>query len=276
MNTSWKRKPVQEHGIICACDANQEWLLPWWWERYRSYNDYPVLFCDYGMTKNAKKWCLERGQLISLSFDEGWIRPKEEVPPSLQREWTKINKNCWSSRSAWFKKPFALLESPFKKNIFLDVDCEVLSQLGELFEYCTSKTPLVISSCSAKVISELFPCEIAHNGGVVVFSHGIDIISHQAEWILKWNTQFFAEDNVLSYLIYKNNCPISDLPIHWNWLAQYGFNFHARIFHWNCSFKNYLRTNGGIKPFRDALQNKMVSDVQSSAQSLAESLGLKV
>lgn len=273
MLTNWKTSPSQEFGVICACDANQEWLLPWWWKRYRFYNDYPVLFCDYGMSEKAKAWCRERGQLISIPFDDNWIRPKKEIPFSLQKKWPTLNKNCWSSRSAWFKKPFALLHSPFKKSIFLDLDCEVLSYLGPLYEFCTDKTPLVISSCGVPVFSQMFPCETAHNGGVIVFSHGIDIFSELAEWVLKWNHQFFAEDNILSYLIFKNKYPTYDLPREWNWICAYGVNVFARIFHWHSTSKDSLKIHEGIKPFKDALERGVVCEQHSSALILASELG---
>jgi hypothetical protein len=272
MDTSWKRKPDQERGVICGCDYNQEWLLPWWWERYRFNNDYPVLFCDYGMSKKAKAWCQERGKVVTVSFDETQIRSRKDVPPVLQKKWEKHNNFCWSSRSSWFKKPFAMLESPFKVSVWLDLDCEVLSHLGDLFEYCSFDVRLAIASCNGKIISQKFPCR-THNGGVIVYYHGIDIIEEQAEWILEWNHQFMAEDNVLSYLIFKNNFRICDLPLEWNWLSAYGMNLYARIFHWNYSSKNYLKTHDGIKPFRDSLEQKSHCKTTMSAQIRADVLG---
>ena len=39
----------------------------------------------------------------------------------------------WQCRNAWFKKPLACLQSPFKRTIWVDLDCEVRRELGELF-----------------------------------------------------------------------------------------------------------------------------------------------
>jgi hypothetical protein len=57
---------MSQSGIIVGCDANQEWLLPWWWDHYCKHNSYPVAFVDFGMSEAALAWCQEKGQCISL------------------------------------------------------------------------------------------------------------------------------------------------------------------------------------------------------------------
>ena len=278
MNTSWKRKPKIERGIICGCDAAQEWLLPWWWARYSLYNSYPVLFCDFGLSKKARAWCQERGQVISIPWDEKWIKSREEVPLALQKIWMKWNKTekYWGYRPSLFKKPFAMLESPFITTIWLDIDCEVLTSLDDLFSFCTPETPLGLSEWYDKLYSQQFSCPIVHNGGVVVFRHGIDIFSKQAAFILEWNHQFYAEDNVLSFLIFQTDFPIFTLEKEWNWLiADYGPNIFAHIAHWNLISKKALLKHDGMKPFRDNYHGIPSDLPPTSALLRASAFGLE-
>ncbi len=258
----WTRNPNEERGVICGCDQQQEWLLPWWWERYSFYNSYPVLFCDFGMSKQAKLWCQKHGDVVAVGFDESFIKSRQEVSSELENAWDKWNFN-WASRSAWFKKPFAFLESPYKTSIWLDLDCEVLCYLGNLFEYCSINMPLAMRQ-EDEVIEGAFPCSTIYNGGVIVFQHGIDILLEQARWTLSSNQDFSADDVILSFLIEKTKTPIFSLPKEWNWDALYGINFFANIFHWTRKTKEIIKTQGGIKPSRDELLGIMVPKIRTT------------
>ena len=245
----WARNPNEERGVICGCDQRQEWLLPWWWERYSFYNSYPVLFCDFGMSKEAKLWCQKHGEVVSVALDESFIKSRQDISSELESAWSRGNFN-WGARSAWFKKPFAFLESPYKISIWLDLDCEVLCHLGNLFEYCSTNMPLAMRA-EDKITERAVPCSTIYNGGVTVFQHGIDILLEQARLTLSSNQDFSADDVILSFLIEKTKTPIFSLPKEWNWDAFHGVNFFANIFHWKQQTKELIKTLGGIKPSRD-------------------------
>ena len=43
-----------ENLFITGCDRNTEWQLPWFWENYSEYNDTPLLFVDFGVSKEQE------------------------------------------------------------------------------------------------------------------------------------------------------------------------------------------------------------------------------
>ena len=53
--------------ILLGCDSNHEWMLPWWYKHYKAHNEYPVVFADFGMTKQSRRWCKVRGRVIQIN-----------------------------------------------------------------------------------------------------------------------------------------------------------------------------------------------------------------
>ena len=74
-------------------------------------------FVDLGMSHYGKTFCSERGEVIPLQMDLAF----------------SDGESVRDKRHSWFKKPFALLLSPFAHSIWLDLDCEVLGSLAPLF-----------------------------------------------------------------------------------------------------------------------------------------------
>src|SRR5690606_10167073 len=112
----YPRKPMD--GVLVGSDLTLEWALPWWWERYKTYNTHPVAFVDMGLCFEMKEWCKQRGELIRLKI----VDFTEEVEPKLAQEWEeKTGTQFWGSRGAWFKKPFACLSSPFERTLWIDI-----------------------------------------------------------------------------------------------------------------------------------------------------------
>jgi hypothetical protein len=104
----WGKLQCEGPGVMTGCDAAAEWMLPWWWENYRRTNDYPVAFADLGMSSRARAWCSLRGRVV-------------DVPRGRA--------------GGWFAKPLAILRSPFRWTLWLDLDCQVRANLGEAFAY---------------------------------------------------------------------------------------------------------------------------------------------
>ena len=92
-------------GVLTGCDARHEWLLPWWLEKLREHNPLiPVAFANYGMTEKGLKFCQAHGQVY----------------------------NIFAPKALWFRKPFAILNSPFAVTLPMDPDCEVRPDLTPL------------------------------------------------------------------------------------------------------------------------------------------------
>ncbi|KPK65880.1 MAG: hypothetical protein AMK73_01655 [Planctomycetes bacterium SM23_32] len=148
-------KPISDRGVVAGFDEGQEWLLDWWWSNYSTHNDLPVLFVDLGMSAAAREWCAERGLLA-------------KAPAA----------DCYG----WFKKPLALLESPFRQAIWLDADCEVRGGLTQLFEFCADDgIGMTVDRGTPRSFRDAMPPEaLIYNSGVIAFNHGDPVIPQWA------------------------------------------------------------------------------------------------
>ena len=102
MNKSW----------VVGVDYNMEDLLPWWYENVKKWAPEPdITICDFGMTP----W----GKTIAKDYADTYL------------EYTI------HERLAWFYKPRALLETPYEYKCWLDIDCEVMAPIDDIFTYAT-------------------------------------------------------------------------------------------------------------------------------------------
>jgi hypothetical protein len=89
-------------GILLGTDSNQEWLLPWCVGHIRRTGcELPIAFADFGMSDDAARWCKTQGRVFTVG-----------VPRSV---------------STWCVKPMAIRMSPFHRTLWLDADCQCLS-----------------------------------------------------------------------------------------------------------------------------------------------------
>lgn len=253
LSFQWKRQPKEKFGIICGAERTQEWLLPWWWSRYSESNNFPVTFCDFGMTEEMKSWCAERGEVVPIEIDTSFVSPRSEIDPELAKQWeTWHGWKVWNKRHSWFKKPFAFLNSQYEKGVWIDIDCEILGSLEPLFSQCDLSSQMaLVREYSTDHLPKLDP-GTRYNGGVVVFQHGAPLIEKWAEGAVSLNRQFAGDDTVLSHLIYQHRFDVVELPEVYNWRMMRGLNLDAVVIHWVSSSKNYIRSHGGLKPALDA------------------------
>ncbi|MEI6241809.1 MAG: hypothetical protein WCP39_00190 [Chlamydiota bacterium] len=207
---------TEERGVIVGSDKNQEWMLPWWYYHYHQHNTLPITFIDFGMSKKALSWCKERGEIVTFR-EEIPITPKEQIPKNLQKEWTNpVYPNIWKSRNAWFKKPLACLYSPYKKTIWIDLDCQVLRPLNHLFAFVEKEHSV---SVTKHITCDLLNVKRwAYNSGVVVFYHGSPIIQEWAKKAIAENHLWFADDFLLTDLINQKKEKFIELPPFFNWM----------------------------------------------------------
>ncbi len=231
---------MQERGILVGCDSHQEWLLPWWWKHYSATNSYPVAFADFGMSEKAQKWCSERGMLISITIDCYSVAPKEKIAPSIIFEWEKSFSPFWESRNAWFKKPFAMLKSPFCRTIWTDLDCEIKSSLDPLFSYVHPKSKMGLT----RIREPLEMAEWAiYNSGVIVFEQS-SLLESWAHRSFHQNDRYLGDQDILSHLIFEMGLEVGELPPCYNWQMCRGYPLHAVICHWSSQWgKEILRVS---------------------------------
>ncbi len=244
----WKQTPDREKGVIVGCDIQQEWLLPWWWERYSEENNFPVLFVDFGMSQEARCWCEQRGNTISIDVD-------------FSLSSTTYLRNCANTwkifyessslphlRNQWFKKPFACLASPFHRSVWIDLDCEVLQSIDPLFQQCNNAdTIALVREYEDQHLPKLHPL-VRYNGGVIAFNYGAEIIQQWAEDSIYRKDHFFGDDVLLSTLIFERKYAVCELPEIYNWKFVWGLNINAVIYHWLfAKGKEFIKNQGGIK-----------------------------
>ena len=126
-------------AVLVGSDANTEWMLPWFVENFKKHNDTHLSIVDFGMTEEAQKWC--ETNVDSL----GDMRV--ETP------------------HAWFLKPFAMANSPFKKTIWLEMDFEILGDVSPIF---SKMVPDKLSMVVDRPWSKRFNTTM-YNSGVVAF-----------------------------------------------------------------------------------------------------------
>lgn len=248
--TKWPSRPAYSQGILCGTDQAQEWLLPWWWSRLRDHNHHPVAFCDFGMSDEARSWCRERGELIKLAFFSKEAAPKENFSSDFIQEWEKNYTDAvWHLRHAWFKKPLACLQSPFQRSLWLDLDCEVLGPLDDLFDFCCAESQIGIMREFAHSHHPRFHPEALYNSGVIVFEHNAPLIEKWACGAIELTDRFGGDDVLISHLINVLKIPVEEIPEIYNWRISQGINLNAVIWHWHRDGgKTFIRNFGGIKP----------------------------
>lgn len=226
-------------GIIVGSDANTEWLLPWWWKHYSHHNSYPVTFVNFGLSQKMASWCQNRGSVINLKFDETRIAKKSEIKPELVKKWEEqYGQEFWKSRPSWFKKPFAMRQSPYDLSIWLDLDCEVCKNLEPLYQ------ALDLDSEVGMVDTQL---NGYYNSGVIVFRKNSALIEKWSELCLFENALYCGDDQVLNLAPFEKK-GFQELPLHFNWMALHGINFRALIFHWHTpKGKAFIKEHGGFQ-----------------------------
>jgi len=205
----------KEVGFVVGCDANQEWMLDWWMENYSKHNKLPVAIANFGMSsKKLKKY-----------------KPITEI----------IDLTSIKTKLPWFKKPLAIVNSPFKKTCLVDIDCEVLKPLDSIFNYldehhvCVTKDPLN-TYCKKYITSEQIPMAT----GVVVAYSNNELIKEWAERCvgeedIRGDQEVF--NNILTERLKKKilSTKIRIIPDNYQWLRIYEMvrkNPEAYIIHW--------------------------------------------
>jgi hypothetical protein len=227
-----------KEGVLIGCDHHQEWLLSWWWENYTRHNRHPVAFVDFGMSSKAKDWCEKRGDLIVLECPKDFVLHKTLIDRDLISDWERgYGEVIWTSRENWFRKPFALLQTPFEKTLWVDLDCEVLGSVSPIFHKIHSHSGIAVSRERSLTIEEA-----GYNSGVIAYRKESPLLKLWAEACFHCNDKWLGDQDVLSFLIHREEIEIIELSDNYNWRMKFGVNLDAIIVHWVGSWgKEYIR-----------------------------------
>ncbi len=220
--TKWK-KSITDRGVLTGCDQNQEWLLVHWWKNYTKHNQFPIAFIDFGMSKSAKMWCEKHGVVVTPDVPNDMITAKEEISPITTKFWERIYPgNFWPGRKAWFAKPFALLQTPFKHSLWIDLDCEVRGDLAEPFSVLNQGHEFAIVPTTSTYerschITGLHRSdERVYNAGFLAYSHTCPLIQKWAENVYSRNHEFLGDENALIRTISEEKWKVKELPSDYN------------------------------------------------------------
>jgi len=255
---------MSDQGIIVGCDQRQEWLLSWWWKHYSTYNSFPVVFADFGMSEKALSWCRDKGECISPPSVD--ILQDNKISPLEKDRWeARYGKSIWFFRSAWFKKPLSLLQVNFSIGIWLDLDCQVNGRLDPLFnslafgaEIGLVREPQFIQNYDQKN-GFLLAEEVNYNSGVIVFRQNANILHRWVEEAIANNAKYPGDQQALCQAVYKHRPALIELPLTFNWLRILGPNPDALIHHFTGDGKLELlkQIHPSLIPHIDSFRNKL-------------------
>lgn len=177
---------ILNEAFITGCDSNTEWMLPWFIENFKKYNQSKLLVYDFGMTPEM---CTQVELVADGVYNLSFIHER-----------------------GWFKKPKAMLSSPSIKTIWLDTDIQILDNIDNLF----SKLVLNKLSMVEDKPWTMRRGEVWHNSGLVGFINKPDILKAWAQQVEK-NPQVGDQEVLHSMLDpFSKMTYINDIPNEYN------------------------------------------------------------
>ena len=228
----------QDKGIIIGADQTQEWMLGWWYSHYRKYCDYPVVICDFGMSKKGLVKAKQIGTI--LNFD------RESLLKLFGKTLCSKKKAAWqvlysgelqNIHSIWMLKPFALSHTPFEKTLWIDLDCQIQGNLATIFTFIDNLTGFTIApempdyQTLLKAKGYLLPGETVFNSGVIGFRKNCPILDVWKDEILLHHQDHLGDQDALSRIIYRHRFPVHRMPLKYNARQRHANDPSTHIVH---------------------------------------------
>jgi hypothetical protein len=192
-------------------------MLPWWWGHYEQHNTLPVAFADFGMTQQAKKWCQNKGDVITLEAPRHFVFPPALIAPELISFWEQTKgSDFWEGRDLRFYQPFALKQSPFDETIWIDLDCEVTGDLRPLLSKVHAYSKIALAKCREQYQTHL-----------MALHRTSPLLNSWAELCQWHNDRFLDGEEALATLIQEEEIEVAELAS-----TIQGLHPDALIFHW--------------------------------------------
>ncbi len=255
----WGKKPTKDLGIVASGDHAVEWILPFF-EKFVSKSNLPVTFFDQGLTPGGLAFAKDHFDVIPFHLDTSFVYEH----PNAKARWDLIfSEDYLSKRHAWFHKPFLLLNSPYKRTLWLDIDCKVQRPLDSFlnnfapcggFAVAPDFLPEGASreNTSRNVLCANNPGETVYNTGVLFVEHGSPFLEEWAQVCLHHNGIHIGDQDALVDLCFhkkleKTLLPhlpdtFSELPKTFNWNHLVSENKEAYIIHYHSIGKEKIHT----------------------------------
>ena len=209
--------------FLVGADHQLQDLLPWWYENVKKHNpDIHITIADFGLTSSAKEWATKHSNVV-LEYEP---HPK----------------------SAWFYKPHAMLKSPYEYTCWLDIDCEVLQQIDDIFNFPTEE--------KMALTQDVVRGNPDHDSGVYWWATGVNVVKGKPMILKNWAVltlkgELRGDQEVLHQMInqspeYQNM--IVKMPLEYQWLRISLMNGHdspnKKVIHWTGPVgKQHIREN---------------------------------
>tara|TARA_Y100000593_G_C4288360_1_gene326848 strand:- start:156 stop:800 length:645 start_codon:yes stop_codon:yes gene_type:complete len=192
--------------FLTGCDEKHEWFLEWFVGNYKKYINVPLVFANFGISRESYKFVRKNVHAIM--------------------DMTYINEQ------GWFKKPASMLNSPSNKTIWIDLDCEIRSDISSLFNMLE---PNKLNMVEDKPWSQRRR-ELWHNSGLVGFVNKPPILYQWAKAV-KLNPSVGDQEVLHSILNpITKIAHINDLPNEYNVMRLQteldNYNGPIKVMHW--------------------------------------------
>ena len=191
--------------ILTGVDSNHEDIIEWWIKNAQKYiKNETIGVWDFGMTSSMR-------EKIKTHYPSVWL----SIPLNLH------------STSGWFYKLHAVIEAPEKRVAWLDVDCEILTDISDVFDLVKPDT---IGLTRDWVRGDWW-------------ATGVIVVNDRPDLLYEWNNRLNKGDDIrgdqeaLLYMIDKNTHPqITELPQEYQWLRislnQGKDSADKKVIHW--------------------------------------------
>ena len=219
----------QNKTIITGVDNNLVDLLPWWVNNVRKHHGKKVdiTIADFGVTPAWNKWMKQNADRV-LEYPQ--------------------HKKC-----AWFYKPHTLIQAPYEYKRWVDIDCEVIADISDIFDY--------VDGTNIGLTDD--PCRTREPGdsNTKWFATGVVAVKDIPRILKIWNRWCLPRQNgikkhvgrgdqeILHKLLSTGNLheSVVELPMIYQWLriqlAKGQDNPNKKIIHWTGPYgKSYIRS----------------------------------
>lgn len=171
--------------IITGVDSNHEDLVVWWYDNVKRYNpNVKIGIWDFGMSMRMRE---------VIKGIDAWLSDPIIHPSNI----------------GWFNKTKAVINTPSESVAWLDVDCEVLANIEEIFSLVP---PNMIGLTRDWVRGNWW-------------ATGLIVVNDRPKLLYDWNVRLNTGDGIrgdqeaLEALVGKNNHEqIQELPQEYQWL----------------------------------------------------------
>lgn len=229
MECEWRGRVEGDEGVLVGCDRDQEWLLEWWHGHYMRHENRPLAIIDMGMSAAVRTWADEHSDVRVIEL---------ETDPEQFRQ-DNLVFGVKSPSRAWFYKPAAILHSPWRRTLWIDLDVEVRGGLDEHFAMIeeghiagAGEYLLLRSPCVGTMI----------NSGVLGVCRGEPLVEQWARYCFSRHAEFYGDQDVLNYVLWERSSrPVIYMP-HMCRVRLEGDDEPTVCFHWTgVAGKDHIR-----------------------------------